>query len=80
MIDRYDVPHVYFILSATPRGGFSGGVAISEWGQVIGLITQSVSYTPQSILGPRTLAAEAAPTPPWHHLSTWRLDCSVIGM
>lgn len=34
--------HVHFIVSATPRGGFSGGVVISEWGFALGVITQSL--------------------------------------
>jgi hypothetical protein len=41
-VDRYDIPHVHFILSAMPRGGFSGGVALSEFGFVLGVVTQSV--------------------------------------
>lgn len=41
-IDRYDAPHVHFVLSSMPRGGFSGGVAYSEWGFVLGALTQSL--------------------------------------
>jgi hypothetical protein len=33
-------PH--FIFSAMPRGGFSGGVAISEWNFAFGVVTQSL--------------------------------------
>lgn len=33
---------VHFIFSAMPRGGFSGGVAISEYGFALGTITQSL--------------------------------------
>lgn len=36
------VPFVHFILSATPRGGFSGGVAIHEDGDALGIITSSL--------------------------------------
>jgi hypothetical protein len=25
VVDRYDVPHPYFVISSIPRGGFSGG-------------------------------------------------------
>lgn len=32
-------PHVHFILSATPRGGFSGGLALHEQGFALGVIT-----------------------------------------
>jgi hypothetical protein len=34
-------PAVHFILSAMPRGGFSGGVAIHENGDALGVITSS---------------------------------------
>lgn len=34
-------PFVHFILSAMPRGGFSGGVAIHEDGDALGVITSS---------------------------------------
>ena len=34
-------PYLHFILSAIPRGGFSGGVAIHESGDVLGVITSS---------------------------------------
>ncbi|HBE76789.1 MAG TPA: hypothetical protein DDW65_03275 [Firmicutes bacterium] len=34
-------PAVHFILSAVPRGGFSGGVAIHESGDALGVITSS---------------------------------------
>jgi hypothetical protein len=36
-----DAP-VHFIFSAVPRGGFSGGVAISEYNFALGLVTQSL--------------------------------------
>lgn len=35
-------PKIHFILSATPRGGFSGGVAIHENGEALGVITSSL--------------------------------------
>ena len=41
--DLYDAPNVHFILSAMPRGGFSGGVAISEYGYALGVITRSLN-------------------------------------
>ena len=44
-INAFVVPrhsrYVHFILSATPRGGFSGGVAIMESGEALGLVTSS---------------------------------------
>lgn len=42
VIDRYDAPFVHFIVGSLPRGGFSGGPAVSEWGQVLGVIVQSL--------------------------------------
>ncbi|MEU0280053.1 serine protease [Streptomyces sp. NPDC006195] len=41
-VDLYDAPHVHFILSVTARGGFSGGVAFSEYGFALGLVTRSL--------------------------------------
>jgi hypothetical protein len=32
---------VHFLLSAIPRGGFSGGVAIQEQGDALGVVTSS---------------------------------------
>jgi hypothetical protein len=34
--------HVHFILSAMPRGGFSGGLAVAEDEYVLGVITSSL--------------------------------------
>lgn len=42
VIDRYDAPYVHFIVGSLPRGGFSGGPAVSEFGQVLGVIVQSL--------------------------------------
>ncbi len=33
---------MHFLLSAIPRGGFSGGLALSRWGFALGVITQSL--------------------------------------
>ena len=41
-VDLYDSPNVHFILSATARGGFSGGVAFHEYGFALGLVTRSL--------------------------------------
>jgi hypothetical protein len=35
-------PHVHFILSTTPRGGYSGGLAVHEGGFALGVITSSL--------------------------------------
>ena len=42
LVDLYDAPYAHFILSSMPRGGFSGGVAISEDPIVLGVITRSL--------------------------------------
>ena len=33
---------MHFLISATPRGGFSGGVAIHEDGDALGVVTSSL--------------------------------------
>lgn len=38
----YSASHVHFILSAIPRGGFSGGLALSEYNFALGVVTQSL--------------------------------------
>jgi hypothetical protein len=42
---------VHFLLSATPRGGFSGGVAIYEDGTALGVVTSSLNmnYEPEQL-------------------------------
>jgi hypothetical protein len=42
---------VHFLLSATPRGGFSGGVAIHEDGTALGVITSSfnMNHEPEQL-------------------------------
>ncbi len=51
-INTFVVPRhasaVHFILSATPRGGFSGGVAIHESGDALGVITSSFNMNGES--------------------------------
>ncbi len=42
VVDLLAVKHVHFILSVMARGGFSGGVALSEWGVALGVITMSL--------------------------------------
>lgn len=41
-VGLWHAKHPHFIISSTPRGGFSGGVAISEGGFALGVITQSL--------------------------------------
>ena len=42
VIDRYDAPDIHFVLSSMPRGGFSGGIAISEHDIALGVVTSSL--------------------------------------
>jgi hypothetical protein len=41
-IDLYDVPYSHIVLSSMPRGGFSGGPAISEHDVALGVVTRSL--------------------------------------
>lgn len=49
VINRYDAPHDHFIISAVPRGGFSGGPVISESGDLIGIMVQSLTRDSQNV-------------------------------
>ncbi len=42
VVDKYDGPHPHFIISAIPRGGFSGAPVISEYGFLLGVMTESL--------------------------------------
>jgi hypothetical protein len=42
VVDIRATRHVHFILSAMPRGGFSGAVVLSEWDFVLGIVTRSL--------------------------------------
>jgi len=42
VVDLINVDHVHFIASAMARGGFSGGVVLSEWGFALGVVTSSL--------------------------------------
>jgi hypothetical protein len=43
VIQTHQSSKVQFVVSAMPRGGFSGGMAVSELGFVLGLITDSLT-------------------------------------
>ncbi len=43
MVDLRDSPYGHFVLSAMPRGGFSGGPAITEHGYLLGMVTRSLT-------------------------------------
>jgi hypothetical protein len=51
IVDRYNGPHPHFIISAMPRGGFSGGACLVEWGDCLGVIVQSFgkNYEPTEL-------------------------------
>ena len=51
IVDRYNGPHPHFIISAMPRGGFSGGACLIEWGACLGVIVQSFgkNYEPTEL-------------------------------
>jgi hypothetical protein len=42
LVNMRHAPHVHFILSATPRGGFSGGLVVTEGGVALGVVTSSL--------------------------------------
>ena len=44
ILDVREGRHPLFILSAIPRGGFSGGLVISERGFVLGVVTESLVH------------------------------------
>lgn len=39
-----NAPHPRFIISSTPRGGFSGGLCLIEWDFALGVIIESLTY------------------------------------
>lgn len=47
VVDRYDVPNPHFAISYLPRGGFSGGPVISEWGFLLGVVTSALTENEQ---------------------------------
>lgn len=42
IVHRYDEPYVHFIMSSVPRGGFSGAPVLSEFGFLLGVLTDSL--------------------------------------
>lgn len=42
VVDKYTGGHPHFVVSAMPRGGFSGGPCIVEWDFALGLVTESL--------------------------------------
>jgi S1-C subfamily serine protease len=41
-VDLYTAPHIHFVLSTVPRGGFSGGPVLLNDGTLLGVLTQGV--------------------------------------
>jgi hypothetical protein len=42
VIDKYNGPHPHFVISCMGRGGFSGGPVLSEYGFLLGVLTESL--------------------------------------
>lgn len=42
VIDKYIGPHSHFVISCSARGGFSGGPVLSEYGFLLGVLTESL--------------------------------------
>jgi S1-C subfamily serine protease len=42
VVDKYSGPHPHFIISCMGRGGYSGGPVLSEYGFLLGVLTESL--------------------------------------
>ena len=42
VIDKYNGPHTHFVISCMGRGGYSGGPVLSEYGFLLGVLTESL--------------------------------------
>ena len=49
VVDLINVDHVHFIVSVPPKGGFSGGVVLSEWDFALGVVTSSLVKNEASV-------------------------------
>lgn len=47
VVDKYNVPHPHFVISNMGRGGYSGGPVISEYGFLLGILTESLVVNSQ---------------------------------
>lgn len=47
IIDKYTGGHPHFVLSTMARGGFSGGLALTDFGEALGVITESLGLADQ---------------------------------
>ena len=48
VVDKYNGPHPHFVISNMGRGGYSGGPVISEYGFLLGVLTESLVMNNQS--------------------------------
>jgi hypothetical protein len=48
VVDKYNGPHPHFVISNMGRGGYSGGPVISEFGFLLGVLTESLVVNNQS--------------------------------
>lgn len=48
IIDKYNGPHPHFIISCMGRGGYSGGPVLSEYGFLLGVLTESLGVNYQA--------------------------------
>ncbi len=48
VIDKYNGPHPHFVISCMGRGGYSGGPVFSEYGFLLGVMTESLVTNNQS--------------------------------
>ena len=48
VVDKYNGPHPHFIISNMGRGGYSGGPVISEYGFLLGILTESLVMNDQT--------------------------------
>lgn len=51
VVDKYIGPHPHFVISCVSRGGYSGGPVISEYGFLLGILTESLirNYQPDEL-------------------------------
>lgn len=49
LVDKYRTDHPHFVVSVVPRGGFSGGPVLSEWGFLLGVLTDSLTADPDLV-------------------------------
>ncbi|HHQ6550623.1 TPA: S1 family peptidase [Serratia fonticola] len=48
VIDKYNGPHPHFVISCMGRGGYSGGPVLSEYGFLLGVLTESLVMNQQT--------------------------------